>query len=336
MHTRSPYLLLLAVTAAVVFGTMGPDRSVAGKAALGELKGNLFASAVISHSGCIVVGDRGRVYLSNDGAKTWKTVESKTKNALASVCFPDERHGWIVGQGGVIVHSADGGQTWLAQPSGVSKYLLAVDFIDMHNGYAVGADAVVVRTTDGGKTWRESPLMAQLELEDEFNLFTVVMMDVGRVCAAGDSGRIFISEDAGQTWQEALSPLYDHEIMDGVTLYSLAHDQGTLYAVGLDSAFMYSRDQGKTWVKGETGFPGPELYCVDFADGLGLAAGSGGHVIRTSDQGATWGVVPVPEQVTWGWLSGMDVRKDSSGDITGLVVGQNGMAGQFIKDRISW
>jgi photosystem II stability/assembly factor-like uncharacterized protein len=311
---------------------------------------NLFAAAVISEARSIVVGDRGRIFLSTDGAKTWKAVPSNTGQPLVSVCFPDDHHGWITGQGGVILHSADGGKTWEVQSSGVDTYLMAVEFIDSTNGCAVGTDSTVLMTSDGGKTWKKAPFKAAApDVKDdsgpieEFNLFAVVMIDDKRVCIAGDKGRIFFTEDAGQTWVEAKSPLYDEGARQGKILYSLAHDNGTLYAVGIDSVFLYSKDYGRTWTEGNTGFTEPDLYCISVAEGTGLAAGSGGHIIQTSDGGSTWQVVEVPERVTQSWLTGIALKvsktalkKNQSGTVFGLIAGQNGTVGHYVKGTVGW
>lgn len=289
---------------------------------------NLFAAAVPSAGRCVVVGDRGKIFLSEEGARNWREVESGTKNALAAVCFPDGEHGWAAGQGGVILHSEDGGRTWGQQSSGVNDYLLNIDFLDSSHGFAVGAESTVVVTLDGGKVWRNVSLSLSLDLDEEINLFAVAVMESHRACIAGDRGRIFTTADGGVTWVEAQSPLYDEERMEGRILYSMAYASGVLYAVGIDAAFVTSRDRGETWVEGDTGFRSPELYCIDVVGQVGLAAGSGGHILRTTDGGSTWSEIEVPEGITRFWLSGIDLYKAPSGNIEGLVVGQDGTLGR--------
>jgi photosystem II stability/assembly factor-like uncharacterized protein len=297
---------------------------------------NLFASAVLSNRDCVMVGDRGKIFLWKDGAGTRKAIESGTTSALVTVCFPDDRRGWIAGQGGVILHTGDGGSSWKVQPSGVDAYLLDIDFIDPHHGIAVGADSTVLFTADGGGTWQNAALGTSLALTEEINLFAVVMMDEQKACIAGDGGRIFASEDGGRRWVESKSPLYDEEMMEGRILYAMTHDSGTLYAVGIDGVLVTSRDRGKTWKERATGFPGPELYCIDVVNGVGLAAGSGGHILQTSDGGSTWRVMEVPEEITRFWLSGVDLQEIADGGIRGLLVGQDGTVGRLENGALSW
>jgi hypothetical protein len=44
----------------------------------------------------------------------------------------------------------------------------------------------------------------------------------------------------------------------------------------------------------------------------------------------------VPETVWRGWLSGIDLKRRSSGEVTGLVVGQDGTFGHIVDDTINW
>ena len=305
-----------------------------GRSALVDV--NLFASAVPSEERSIMVGDRGKVFLSEDGAKTWRAIESGTQNALATVCFPDDRNGWAAGQGGVIVHSEDGGRHWEPQRSGSSAYLLDIDFVDPRHGLAVGADSTVLVTDNGGETWTNGSLDLSLDLEEEINLFAVAVMEPNRACVAGDGGRIFCTDDGGRRWAASRSPLYDKELGEGRALYSMTYDSGILYAVGLDGVFVTSRDRGRNWMERRTGFAGPELYCTDFVHGVGLAAGSGGHIIRTSDGGATWHLVDVPEVISRCWLSGLSLQETAAGDIRGLVVGQDGTFGRLESGALRW
>ncbi len=297
---------------------------------------NLFASAVLSGGDSVMVGDRGKVFLSRGGAGTWKEIESGTTRALVTVCFPNDRHGWIAGQGGVILHTGDGGRTWTVQSSGVEAYLLDIDFVDPYHGVTVGADSTVLFTSDGGATWQNAALGTSPDFAEEINLFAAVMMDDQKACIAGDRGRIFTSEDGGKRWVESKSPLYDEERMEGRILYSMTYDSGILYAVGIDGVLVTSTDQGKTWKERATGFPGPELYCIDVVSGVGLAAGSGGHILGTSDGGTTWRVMGVPEEIKRSWLSGIDLQETATGGFRGLLVGQDGTVGRLENGALSW
>ena len=190
MSSKNPSFARAAVLlAALLFSAIRPCVVQADPV---RVCGNQFACAVISDTAGIMVGDRGRIFLSKDGPKTWEPVNGGTTAALSSVCFPDVQHGWIAGQAGTLLYSGDGGRTWKPQSSGVDTYLLDVDFSDPLHGIAVGAETTVLTTTDGGTTWKPSPLKTSAGLFEDLNLFAAVMMDTRSACVVGDMGRIFV------------------------------------------------------------------------------------------------------------------------------------------------
>ncbi len=300
------------------------------------VSGNLFAAAIISDNRHIVVGERGSIYLSEDGAETWRKLKSPTLKALFAVCFPDGQNGWIFGQSGTILYSGDSGNSWKTQPSGTGTTLFEGDFMDSQNGFAVGADSTLVKTTDGGRTWTPAVVSTDSNEAETYTLFAVIMVTPQAVCIAGEGGRILASKDAGITWSESQSPLYDKEIMEGTTIYAMAADSDRLYAVGLDGSFIYSDDRGRTWATGTSGLKDPDLYSIDVVDGIGLAAGTGGYILQTLDKGSTWQIMTVPETITSSWISGLDLRKGASGELLGLIAGQNGALGRFSNGKLTW
>jgi photosystem II stability/assembly factor-like uncharacterized protein len=297
---------------------------------------DLFAAAVVSDGIYIAVGDRGKIFRSQDAGKTFNAVPSKSRASLSSVSFPDARMGWIVGQGGVILHSSNGGVEWLTQTSGVNKYLMDVDFVDAFKGCAVGADSTVIVTADGGRTWVSSTFTLAKDVGGEYNLFAVKMLGPETICITGDMGRVFLSPDSGKTWSEAASPLYDNKNMEGRTLYAMAYSAGTLLAMGIDGSLVISKDKGKTWIEAESGAKEPEFFCMGAVDNMVMAAGSAAHIIISRDGGATWKSLPVPENVHKAWLSGIAMYHNSTGGVEGLVVGQYGTMGIIRDAQITW
>jgi len=342
-------VILLAVPAFLALKTV---RSEPSRGVQNTIIGNLFAAAVIADDTYILAGDRGRIFLTTDAGKNWKALLSTTGAPLVAISFPDEHSGWIVGQDGVVLHCADGGQTWVPQASGVQTYLLGVDFLDTLNGCAVGGDSTVIVTNDGGRSWQRCPFTlpappgeaAEKDMDkgtgeafkEEFNLFAVKMLDAQQICIAGDQGRIFLTGDGGGSWTEAQSPLYDKEAGAGRTLYAIASDAGALSAVGVDSAYLISRDMGKIWTLANLGLKEPEFYAIDSIDGTGIAVGSGGNVIRTTDGGQTWQVLTVGDKITRAWLCAVDLKKTRAGDIRGIIAGQYGAVGIYSAGSLAW
>jgi photosystem II stability/assembly factor-like uncharacterized protein len=71
-----PYGMAVGFLTAFLLTSIPP---CTGRADSARVIGSLFASAVISDDRFVIVGDRGRIFLSEDGAKTWTLVDSGTK-----------------------------------------------------------------------------------------------------------------------------------------------------------------------------------------------------------------------------------------------------------------
>ena len=126
--------------------------------------------------------------------------------------FVDPQHGWAVGDHGVILHTDDGGQHWSPQASGVTCTLTSVCFVDARNGWAAGGMAypylhdsagVVLSTRDGGLNWQREPVLLPALRKIRF-LTQRQGWAVGCPSAMFPGG-VFITRDAGRSWQPACS-----------------------------------------------------------------------------------------------------------------------------------
>jgi len=71
----------------------------------------------------------------------WKSQRSGTMETLESVCFIDDKTGWVVGGRfgkSIILHTRDGGENWLAQNNPATLGLESVCFVNAMEGWAVG------------------------------------------------------------------------------------------------------------------------------------------------------------------------------------------------------
>jgi photosystem II stability/assembly factor-like uncharacterized protein len=175
---------------------------------------HLFKVKALDPQRAWVVGDWGAILATHDGGKTWENHTLERDVILYDEAWPDAQHGWIVGETGAIVITSDGGNTWTTQPSGVEKTLNGVFFADLQHGWAVGIDGLILRTVDSGQTWQlqhgntEVGTLEQVGLKEAFDnpcLYDVsVMGNYGY--AVGDIGAVFVSVDAGNTWQRKNMP----------------------------------------------------------------------------------------------------------------------------------
>lgn len=132
---------------------------------------NLYSVHWIGNASAWVAGDRGVVWKTGDGGRTWERVSVPVDCPLRSVCFLTDQVGWIAGGGAapfsrvdsaVLLATKDGGCTWQQLPVERLPALVAVRFFDLEQGVVVGSassdrPAAVFVTRDGGRTWEEAP-----------------------------------------------------------------------------------------------------------------------------------------------------------------------------------
>ena len=112
--------------------------------------------------------------------------------------------------GSGVVKSTDGGRTWHEISDGISPmnvFGLALDPVDENVMYAGTANGRVYVTSDGGASW--SLLWQYTEVDDAIWTLEVDPTNRDRLFAGmgdytGCDGRIYRSEDRGQTWDKVL------------------------------------------------------------------------------------------------------------------------------------
>ncbi len=99
----------------------------------------------------------GVILKTSDGGETWT---HQTSDNLNSMCFLDEKNGWIIGVPyenyppnvrSVLYFTNNGGDAW--ETITINGYALnSLFFVDTNKGWAVGNN-IILNTIDSGKTW---------------------------------------------------------------------------------------------------------------------------------------------------------------------------------------
>ena len=100
--------------------------------------------------GAWAVGNKGRIFRSNGGARLWRQQQSTVTANLNDVYFTSQMTGWAVGDNGIIVQTVDGGNTWFDVPSHVTHKIEKLTFVG-NRGWAVGFGGTIL-TYDQGRT----------------------------------------------------------------------------------------------------------------------------------------------------------------------------------------
>lgn len=192
-----------------------------------------------------------------------------------------------------------------------------------------------------GALFAFSPRPAQVFPATGLRIDTVLLLDAARagkrLVAAGERGRIFVSDDEGASWQPAASPtqatlttLHFQDARqgwaaghDGVVLHTadggahwtqLRHAPGEerpLFAIHFDSAqrgsvigaygaYAESRDGGKSWTERKISDSDHHYNAMTVTTrGERLIAGESGTLLSSTDGGDTWKALPSPYKGTY-------------------------------------
>ena len=113
------------------------------------------------------VGDRGVIWHTRDGGRTWRVQETPHTCRWEAVQFLDDNHGWVAGAitqphshltRAVLLKTRNGGETWTEIRTDTLPGLRGVKFFDAKSGWIWGDSSGlyptgVFRTNDGGQTW---------------------------------------------------------------------------------------------------------------------------------------------------------------------------------------
>lgn len=153
--------------------------------------------------GRLLVGTEDGVYMSDDGAQSWRRTEGAGAGleVLDLNQSPTDPTLWIAGtyRAGVLV-SEDGGATWSRGPEELAEtsiHAAAFDPFDADHRLVVGWETGVWLTTDGGESWaqRGDDLPT-----DSFYEATFDANEPGRLWVATLEEGVFTSDDDGRTW----------------------------------------------------------------------------------------------------------------------------------------
>ena len=245
----------------------------------------------------VAVGDRGRIFRSDDGGASWEEVPSPATRLLTAVDALDGERLLAVGHDATVIGSRDGGRTWemLRTDPEEEAPLLDVLYLDIDHAVAVGAYGLFLETFDGGVTWEYRDVD-----EEGPHLYGVALGADGALYLAGEFGSLLRSEDLGDTWTRLPSPYA------GTFFDLLAAGDGSLLVCGLRGHLFRSVDGGESWQEIPTGVDAGLLRVAQGTDGSVTVTGLAGVLLRAasphdpflhedrSDRLALTGVLPGP------------------------------------------
>jgi photosystem II stability/assembly factor-like uncharacterized protein len=274
--SRRAWLGLTAAWVARPVSAATPDRFVAlGRPARPVVRPDkvVLQGAAVAGSRVVVVGERGVVALSDDGARRWRQAKCVPVSVtLTAVRFADPMNGWAVGHGGVILATRDGGDTWSLQADGRTLAQAAVR-------------AAASRTPDP----RGAALAKQAEqlVQDgpDKPLLDLHVIDARRIVVAGAYGLFAETIDGGATWTAALDRLDNAK---GLHLNEIAARGEHWLLVGEQGLLLRSIDGGSRFARLASPYAGTWFAAASPAEGEWIVAGLRGQAWRSVDGGERW------------------------------------------------
>jgi photosystem II stability/assembly factor-like uncharacterized protein len=226
----------------------------------------------------------------------WEILAHPTTRDLKELSFIDAENGWAAGDSGTIVMTSDGGVSWIQQNSTTEFDIVDIEMVEGGFGWALSQQYPIdtnqtygtelLRTSDGGQTW------SFVTRFDEF-YNSVAFVSPTRGVMGGNLGKLFYTENGGDTWTTAVIDSPDY------ARWPIWHIQfrDSLYGMALGGLFdvtglvWTTTDGGKYWDHRRVA--GEPIFGVHYFDSVEiLVVGGdidfGSGMVRTLNGGESW------------------------------------------------
>lgn len=285
--------------------------------------------ATIGKNSLVAVGDAATIIKSRDRGQSWKRLRIPIFEDLYSLSFADSLTGYAVGTGGTILRTKDCGDSWETLLSGRQDTLRKIWALSTTLILAVGDTGTILRSIDGGDNWTYDPLPG---FQSNFN--SLFFGDNGLGYIVGDSfgiasPNVWVSSDSGSSWLPFGQPAPS---LTGKSLNSIwvpKADPNKAVIVGEKGLIINTQTAGLSWNAPLTGTTVPLKGVWFFNDQIGFAVGPNRTLLRTTDCGDSWSVVPLQNGDELITITGRD-------SLEGYIMGSAGVILQTLDGGNNW
>ena len=219
------------------------------------------------------VGLLGRIVLSDDRGATWRQASTPVSADLVAVSFPTAKTGWAVGHYGTVLSTRDGGESWIRQLDGIAEEKLTVAYYQQ---------AKEAGHPDAAKMLREAGMNYQVKSALPF--FDVHFENERQGWIVGSFGRIFRTEDGGNSWTPWMERVDNPQFLHFTTIRAIA---GTLYITSERGTVFRLPPGADRFERVATGYHGT-FFGLTGRPGLLVAYGLRGNAFQSRDNGVSW------------------------------------------------
>lgn len=259
---------------------------------------NLLNDAVRVGDRIVAVGERGHIIYSDDDGKSWEQGSVPVSVTLTAVDFGTENHGWAVGHSGVVLHTEDGGENWSLQLTGIGASELAIASKEDQIAAMEKRIEEAPEPEKGDLEWAMDDLIFAMEnMQSDLDigpvnpLLGVWFEDDQHGFVVGAYGMVLRTQDGGNSWIDLAPQIQNAQNfhLNSVTRIT----GGALVIVGEAGQIHVSVDNGATWERRESPYPG-SLFGVIGTGQVNeiLAFGLRGNMLFSTDLGKNWRTVP--------------------------------------------
>jgi len=251
------------------------------------------------------VGGLNSIYSTSNGGNTWINLPLPTFQFTPSAIFAHDQYNiYVVGTGDfqgepyyAFLKSTNSGYTWSG--ANFNYWLTDVHFASLSDGW-VCSDKIY-KTTNGGNNWTAT------EFEGSYFQFIE-----NQTWAISGRNTIIHSNDFWLTAEQQIKSVFSGYLWNGT-----AKDTNEVFACGSDRTIIGSFDGGITWNKYFESPGSGYLNSITFNGDDILSVGSGGVILKSSDNGSSW----EENYIEASWLSDINFINNIVGFTVGSISG---------------